>query len=69
MSVSPRKLNVARTASFESVNDEGEKLEWVPIDEFQNADIRPRFLKGELKGVIEGGPLIHVINDERKNST
>jgi len=41
---------------------------WIPIDEFQNADIRPRFLKGELKGVIEGGPLIHVINDERRNS-
>lgn len=38
------------------------------LDEFQNADIRPRFLKGELKGVIEDGPLIHVINDERRNS-
>ena len=23
------------------------------LDEFQNADIRPRFLKGELKGVID----------------
>ncbi|MBQ6091213.1 MAG: GNAT family N-acetyltransferase [Lachnospiraceae bacterium] len=61
-------MDAPEDASFKAVNDEGEKLEWIPIDEFQNADIRPRFLKRELKGVIEGGPLIHVINDERKNS-
>ena len=35
------------------------------LDELTNNDIRTAFLKTGLKGVIEGGSLIHVINDER----
>ena len=45
--------------------DESEKLVWVPIEDFAQSDIRPAFLKEKLKEVIEGGPLIHVISDER----
>ena len=52
-------------ALFETLTDDGEKLEWVSLDELSNNDIRPVFLKMKLKGVIEGGPLIHIINDER----
>ena len=45
--------------------DESEKLVWVPIEDFEKSDIRPAFLKKKLKEVIDGGPLIHVISDER----
>ena len=58
-------MDVPDNAAFNSDTDASEKLEWVPIDEFEKNDIRPAFLKTKLKEVIEGGPLIHVISDER----
>ena len=58
-------MDAPDNASFETATDAEEKLVWVPIDEFSENDIRPAFLKKELKGIIEGAPLIHVINDER----
>ena len=58
-------MDVPDDASFETITDAEEKLEWIPIDEFSKNDIRPAFLKKELKGVIDGDPLIHIISDER----
>ena len=60
-------MEAPEDALFEASTDADEKLEWVSLDEISNNDIRPAFLKTELRSVIEGGPLIHVINDERKN--
>ncbi len=59
-------MDVPDNASFETETDAAEELVWIPIDEFSKHDIRPAFLKQELQGVIEGGPLIHILNDERK---
>lgn len=58
-------MDALEDAEFRNETDEAEELVWVPIDEIRNSDIRPAFLKEKLKEVIEGGPLIHVINDER----
>ena len=58
-------MDVSEDCKFRDTNDEGEKLVWVSIDELASNDIRPAFLKDKLKTVIEGGQLIHVINDER----
>ncbi len=53
-------------AEFKTITDEGENLVWVPIEEFENTDIRPGFLKETLKDAIAGKPLMHVIFDQRK---
>ena len=58
-------MDMPKEAIFETSTDDDEKLEWVALNDLSNNDIRPAFLKTELKGVIEGGSLIHVINDER----
>ena len=58
-------MDMPKEAIFETSTDDDEKLEWVALDELSNNDIRPAFLKTELKGVIECGSLIHVITDER----
>ena len=52
-------------AVFREKTDDGEELVWLPLDELDRNDIRPAFLKEKLKDVIAGGPLIHVICDER----
>ena len=52
-------------ASFATATDDEEKLEWIPIADFSNHDIRPAFLKKELREVINGAPLVHIISDER----
>ena len=58
-------MDIPDNGSFIDKTDESEKLVWVPIDDFAKSDIRPPFLKERLKEVINGGPLIHVISDER----
>lgn len=59
-------INVPDDAEFRTKTDDAEELVWVPVDEICHSDIRPAFLKGCLKEVIEGKPLVHVINDERQ---
>ena len=58
-------MDVPVDSAASEKTDESEKLVWIPIEDFAKNDIRPAFLKEKLKEVIEGGPLIHVINDER----
>jgi 8-oxo-dGTP pyrophosphatase MutT (NUDIX family) len=58
-------MDITDDSCSRSDTDESEKLVWVPIEDFGKCDIRPAFLKEKLKEVIDGGPLIHVISDER----
>lgn len=60
-------MEIPENAVFKTLTDENEELVWVPMDEFFRNDIRPAFLKERLKEVIEGGSLIHVINNEIVN--
>ena len=61
-------MDVPVDSTASEKTDESEKLVWIPIEDFAKNDIRPAFLKEKLKEVIEGGPLIHVINDERSKT-
>ncbi|MBR5419664.1 MAG: NUDIX domain-containing protein [Lachnospiraceae bacterium] len=57
-------MTVPEDAVFEQANDEGELLEWIPVEDIPKQDIRPAFLRERLKEVFAGSPLMHVINRE-----
>ena len=51
-------------SSFAEETDTGEKLVWLPLDELDKYDVRPIMLKTKLKEAIEGGVVLHVINND-----
>ena len=60
-------MDVPDDAVFYEVNDEGERLDWVPIEDIPKQDIRPAFLRERLSEVFAGAPLMHVINRETRD--
>ncbi|MBP5492773.1 MAG: NUDIX domain-containing protein [Clostridiales bacterium] len=49
---------------FQTETDTGEKLVWLPLDELDKYDVRPIMLKTKLKEAIDGGHVLHVINND-----
>lgn len=47
-------------------NDEGEKLVWIPIDEIENQNIKPNFIKSRIHEILESKSIIHVIEESDK---
>lgn len=61
-------MDIPEGAVFKTKNDNGEDLVWVPVDELKDRDIRPAILRDNLKSVIDGGPLLHLINVDKKET-
>ncbi|MBR2750764.1 MAG: NUDIX domain-containing protein [Clostridiales bacterium] len=51
-------------SAFAEETDTNEELVWIDLDEIDNYDVRPVMLKTKLKEAIEGGHVLHVINDD-----
>ena len=51
-------------SAFTEETDTSEKLVWLPLDELDRYDVRPVMLKTKLKEAINGGNVLHVINND-----
>ncbi|MBR3057667.1 MAG: NUDIX domain-containing protein [Clostridiales bacterium] len=51
-------------SAFQEETDTNEELVWIDLDEIDNYDVRPVMLKTKLKEAIDGGHVLHVINDD-----
>ena len=51
-------------SAFTEETDTSEKLVWLPLDELDQYDVRPVMLKTKLKEAIDGGHVLHVINND-----
>ncbi len=58
------KGNGAKTTSQSTTFDGSkEELKWIPIDEIENYNIKPSFLKDRIKEIINGNSVIHIVSD------
>ena len=48
----------------QQMTDANEKLVWLPMDKFDEYDIRPSILKSKLREAIDGAPLMHIVSQE-----
>ena len=51
-------------SAFAEETDTGEKLVWLDLDEIGKYDVRPIMLKTKLQEAIDGGVVLHVVNND-----
>lgn len=47
--------------------DEVEKRVWIPLDDIEQYDIRPAFLKHRLKHILKSSAVLHIVEDGRQH--
>lgn len=45
-------------------DNEKEELQWIPISKLDNYNIKPEFLKANIKEILKYHGVMHVVNDE-----
>ena len=45
------------------LNDEGEQLVWLPLEEIPNSDIKPTFIKECIDDIVHGSGMLHIIEE------
>lgn len=48
---------------WKNVTDEGEALEWLPIEKIAESQIKPAFIKDYIQEMIQGKQTLHVIEE------
>lgn len=44
-------------------NNMKEELAWIPIDQIENYNIKPTFLKDRMSEIINGNSILHIVTD------
>ncbi len=56
-------LSIENASGLKKVNDEGEELCWIPVDEVKNADIKPSFIPERIDEILESRSILHIIEE------
>ena len=46
-------------------NNEKESLEWIPLEELKNKNLKPDFLRFRIDEILKSDGVLHIVNDER----
>jgi len=57
-------MEAPEESAFAEETDTGEKLVWLDLDEIGKYDVRPIMLKTRLQEAIDGGVVLHVVNND-----
>ena len=57
-------MEAPEDSAFAGETDTDERLVWLPLDELDKYDVRPIMLKTKLQEAIDGGVVLHVVNND-----